>query len=342
MKELAEAEKQLLLAVGWLKSRYGAMIGIEAGGRADRRNLEEFGRAWIGRYLVDWSGAYRSLAAKGYLIEDEGAYALTEQGEAARKLVEINNPLWLYEYNNFFASAEDSRAHAVFCEQVYGKNLCQHGLADLFQLGKLREMLSLSPADRVLDLGCGNGRITEYLHDLTGAFYEGVDLSDEAIRQARERTREKRRRLAFGVGNMNQLDFPPRSFSAVISIDTLYYVNSLEETLKQAVGVLKPNGQMGIFFTQWINSPEDRASLLPENTGLATLLKKYDLKFTTLDLTRHEAEHWRKKVVALERLRAEFEREGNLGLYGYRHSEAARYANWDSGRRSRYLYHVQL
>src|SRR5919199_1459962 len=122
--KLAEAEKQLLIAVGWLKSRYGLMIGIGADSRSDRRNLEEFGRAWIGKYLVDWSDAYQSLVAKDYLMADEETYSL----------IEINNPLWLYEYNNFFARAENSRAHARFCEEVYGKNLCQHGLTDLFQL----------------------------------------------------------------------------------------------------------------------------------------------------------------------------------------------------------------
>ena len=191
-------------------------------------------------------------------------------------------------------------------------------------------------------MGCGNGHITEYLHDLSGAFYEGIDISEEAIRQAHKRTQDKKERLAFDVGNMNRLDFPHQSFSAVISVDTLYYVNSLEETIKQMVEVLKPNGQMGIFFTQWINDIEDKAWLLPENTNLALVLKKYKMKFTTLELTWHEAEHWRKKVDVLDCLKAEFEEEGNLSLYDYRYSEAARYANWDLEERSRYLYHVQL
>ncbi|HKC62128.1 MAG TPA: class I SAM-dependent methyltransferase [Pyrinomonadaceae bacterium] len=342
MKKLTEAERQLLIVVGWLKSRYGLMIGIGADSRSDRKNLEEFGRSWIGKYLVDWSDAYQSLVEKGYLIEDDGTYSLTENGEAERRLIEINNPLWLYEYNNFFASAENSYAHAIFCEEVYGKDLCQHGLTDLFQLSKLHEFLNLSSTDRVLDLGCGNGHITEYLHDLTGASYVGIDISEEAIKQARKRTWAKKERLIFNVGNMNQLDLPQQSFSAVISIDTLYYVNSLEETLKQMVEVLKPKGRMGIFFTQWINNLEDQTRLLPENTDLAVLLKKRNLKFAALDLTQHETEHWRKKVDVLERLRTEFEREGNLSLYDYRHSEAARYANWDLRKRSRHLYHVHL
>jgi len=342
MKEFTEGEKQLLIAVGWLRSRYGLMVGIDANSKSCRKNLEEFGEFWIGKYLVDWSDAYQSLVSKGFLSETDGDYSLTEIGYTARKTIELANPLWMYEYNNFFDSAKKSNAHALFCERVCGKNLCQHGLADVFQLSKLLEVLSLTESDHVLDLGCGNGFITEFLQDQTRAFFEGIDISDEAIEQACTRTSKMNRRLTFSVGNMNQLSFYPQTFSATVSIDTLYYVDNLEETLKQLIPILKPEGQIGLFFTEWITNAEDRAGLLPENTSLGMLLKKRDLKFATIDLTEHEAEHWKRKVDALERLRPKFEKERNLRLYDYRYSEAIRYANWDSSKRSRYLYHIRL
>ena len=340
--ELTEAEKQLLIAAGWLRSRYGLMAGMDAGSKLSRENLEAFGRTWIGKYLVDWSAAYRSLVSDGYLSERAGEFSLTGKGSAARKALEVSNPLWLYEYDNFFSDAEQSDAHALFCERVYGKNLCQHGLADVAQLDKLLEALRPGETDRVLDIGCGNGRITEYLHDLTGALFTGLDISAEAIRQARARTASKKERLTFKVGNMNRLDFEPRTFDSAIAIDTLYYVGDLEETLRQLTSALKPAGQMGLFYTEWINDPAERARLLPENTSLATLLKKHHLKFTYFDLTEPEAEHWRKKLAVLEELKPAFEKEGNLRLYHYRHTEASRYADWDTGRRSRHLYHVHL
>ncbi|HLM01529.1 MAG TPA: methyltransferase domain-containing protein, partial [Pyrinomonadaceae bacterium] len=150
-------------------------------------------------------------------------------------------------------------------------------------------------------------------------------------------------RLAFGVGNMNRpLPFAPETFDCAVSIDTLYYVDNPEETLKQIIAVLKPGGRIGIFYTQWITSLAERENLLPENTDLAKLLKKRGLKFSALDLTANEAAHWRKKVEVLEELKPEFEREGNLNLYNYRYTEAARYANWDLEKRSRYLYHITL
>ncbi|HEV2801093.1 MAG TPA: methyltransferase domain-containing protein [Pyrinomonadaceae bacterium] len=340
-RELTEAEKQLLLAAGWLRSRYGAMAGMNGASKLTRENLEAFGRVWMGKYLVDWTDAYRSLFAAGYLGEQAGEFSLTERGSAARKTLELTAPLWLYEYDNFFNRAEQSGAHALFCERVYGKNLCQHGLADISQLNRLLDVLRLSSTDRVLDAGCGNGRITEYLHEQTGAHYTGIDLSAEAVAQARARTSAKGDRLRFKVGNLNRLDFEPHAFDALVAIDTLYYVDDLEETLRQLVAVLKPAGQMGIFYTQWINHASERDALLPENTSLAVLLKKHDLNFTYVDLSRAEAEHWQKKLSVLEQLKPEFEREGNLDLYHYRHSEAFRYANWDTEKRSRHLYHVR-
>ncbi len=47
MKEFTEAEKQLLIAVGWLKSRYGLMAGMNAAIKSCRKNLEAFGELWI-------------------------------------------------------------------------------------------------------------------------------------------------------------------------------------------------------------------------------------------------------------------------------------------------------
>jgi cyclopropane fatty-acyl-phospholipid synthase-like methyltransferase len=340
-RELTEAEKQLLIAAGWLRSRYGLMAGMSAASEPSRENLEAFGRVWMGKYLLDWSDAYRSLVADGLLSERDGEFSPTAQGNAARKALEVVNPLWLYEYDNFFDRAEQSDAHALFCERVYGKNLCQHGLADTEQLDKLLEALRLTESERVLDLGCGNGRITEYLHELTGAHPTGVDISAEAIAQARARASAAGNgRLTFRIGNMNRLDLEPQTFDAVIAIDTLYYVDDLEETLRQLKAVLKPAGRMGLFYTQWIDDHADHLRLLPGHTSLAMLLNEHDLKFTAFDLTEPEAAHWRKKLAVLEELRGEFEKEGNLALYHYRHSEALRYANWDAGKRSRHIYHV--
>ena len=41
------------------------------------------------------------------------------------------------------------------------------------------KVLELDETDRVLELGCGNGLITEYISDTAGAHITGLDISDE-------------------------------------------------------------------------------------------------------------------------------------------------------------------
>ena len=81
---------------------------------------------------------------------------------------------------------------------------------DVEQLNKLLEILSLNESSRVLDLGCGIGSVTEYISDVTGAHITGVDFAEDAIIRARSRTRAKRNRLTYEVGDMNDLRFPDR------------------------------------------------------------------------------------------------------------------------------------
>ena len=255
--------------------------------------------------------------------------------------------LWQYSkmtaiksfYNDFFQLAEPSKAHALFCERVYGKNLCQQGMMDMAQLEKLLEVLVLDEHNHVLELGCGNGLITEYISDITGANITGIDISEKAIEQARERTAGKQPRLTFNVQDLNQPDFPDHAFDTIIAIDVLHLLKDLKETLHLIKAILKPNGQMGILFTQRIPADGSMELLLPGKTKLAQALKENNLNFQTLDLSEQERDHWRKKVRVLEELEPGFEQEGNIFLYKLRLYEAKSIVK-RGNRRSRYLYKV--
>ena len=94
-------------------------------------------------------------------------------------------------YNAYYSATEHSQAHHAFCERVFGKDLCQHGFADLEQLELLLQVTHLSSVQCALDIGCGNGMISEYLSDRTGAHITGLDYIPQAIRQALQRTRSE-------------------------------------------------------------------------------------------------------------------------------------------------------
>jgi SAM-dependent methyltransferase len=329
---LSEAEKQLLLVLGRAKRR---------GLPPDRPSLVRLAEREFGSPL-DWTDAYASLQQRALIHCDNGHVHLTEHGERTRAEVHRRSPYWRYIYDRLYAEAEGSAAHAAFCEQVYGRDLGQQGMADMEQLQVLMDVLGLRSGCRVLDLGCGDGRIAEYISDRSGAHVTGVDISPAAIRQAQARTAGKPDRLAFEVGNMQRLDLAPRTYDRVLIIDSLYYC-SPRVVLEQVKGLAKPGGQAGILFSQWIQPGASKRQLRPEGTILARALRACGLTFWTWDFSAQEIAHWTHKLDVLAKMGPAFEAEDKLWLYEYRLAETKSHTR-TLGRhtRSRYLYYVPL
>jgi SAM-dependent methyltransferase len=192
-------------------------------------------------------------------------------------------------YERFYAVVPSSPVHALFCERAFGLDLGQHGFADLAQLDALVGATNLCQGQRVLDLGCGDGRITEYLSDQTGAHLTGLDYIPEAIRLARERTAAKADRLAFVVGDLNALNLPAGEFDIILSIDTIYFSEDDARAIDQLAAALRPGGRMAFLYSYgWEPpaSPEefDAATLAPARTPLGEALRANGLGFRTQDL----------------------------------------------------------
>lgn len=71
---------------------------------------------------------------------------------------------------------------------------------------------------RILDVGCGKAFLLyEFTRVLPGVEVQGVDLSDYAIKNAKEEIRTQ-----LQVADASRLPFPDQSFDLVISINTLH------------------------------------------------------------------------------------------------------------------------
>jgi len=334
MLELTEAEKQVLIALAELAAR----------GRPDDGDaLEALGRDCFGAYLVNWSSAYSRLARRGILEQRSSGYRIAPAWQALGDLLRAENPRYLYFYDEFFARAQDSQAHAAFCEQVYGRNLCQHGMMDMSQLDMLLDVLDLDKGQRVLELGCGNGMVAEYISDISRAHLVGIDTSAVGIRQAAERTRRKRARLSFLRADMRALPFAAGAFAAAIAIDSAYYAGHLEQWIGWLREVVRGGGHMAVFFSAWARADEPLDRLQPDQNRLAQALKAHSLRYRTWDFTASEIQHWQRKLQAATALRAAFEAEGNAFLYRKRWIEAEYHRPYvEVGRVSRYLYDVEF
>lgn len=308
------------------------------------KSLEE-AATYFRRFREDWTEAYESLETKGSISRHRQGYILTEAGKAsAHHFRHFRPPIW-YWYREYYLKTAQSKAHALYCEHLFGQNMCQHGFADVAQLEKLLELLALTSQDHVLDLGCGNGMIAEYLSDRTGARFTGIDYIPEAISQAKERTRSKADRLSFVDMDLDDFGFPPDSFDAAISIDTLYFVSSKERIIHKLQQTIRQGGRLGIFFLGFSQNPESRDHMRPEGTSLAKALTAAELPFTAVDLTRANYDHLTRKHQIVEDLKEAFIAENNEFLYTNLRDESQEAtqefnpATWPS---SRFLYRVEL
>lgn len=246
-------------------------------------------------------------------------------------------------YERFYALVPSSAVHALFCERAFGLDLGQHGFADLAQLGALVEAADMRAGQQVLDLGCGDGRISEYLADRTGAHVTGLDSIPEAIRLARERTVAKASRLAFVVGDLNALDLPARHFDVVLSIDTIYFSQDYARTIGQLVEALRPGGRLVFLYSHGWEPPAlpeefDTATLAPDRTPLAEALRANGLGFRSRDWTATDCRLARSRRQILEELESHFRAEGLDFVYENRMGEAQGIARGcDLGLHRRYL-----
>ncbi|HZB88799.1 MAG TPA: class I SAM-dependent methyltransferase [Terracidiphilus sp.] len=116
--------------------------------------------------------------------------------------------------------------------QAYGKNgAFVHGLA-----GGVVDWLAAQPGERILDLGCGDGQLSERLA-ASGARIQGVDASPQMVAAARARG------VAAEHGSAEALPFTDAAFDAVFSNAALHWVRGQDAMLGEVHRVLKPGGR---------------------------------------------------------------------------------------------------
>jgi cyclopropane fatty-acyl-phospholipid synthase-like methyltransferase len=247
-------------------------------------------------------------------------------------------------YDSLLSRTETSKAYSVFCERVFGKDLSQYNVLDMEQLNTLIEKLELRPREVALDLGCGNGRIAEYISDLTGAKMVGLDFAAELIKRAQQRAVNKKDRLTYLLGDMDDLSFEEQIFDAVISVDTLYFVENISSTVGKLKSLLKqPNGRLAIFYDQSCDPDESRDVLLPENTKVGKALNSNGLTYETVDYTVNSKGIWLREIEAAEELKELFAKEGNMDIYEDRAQDAKRTLETiENGRQVRCFYLAKL
>jgi 2-polyprenyl-6-hydroxyphenyl methylase/3-demethylubiquinone-9 3-methyltransferase len=97
------------------------------------------------------------------------------------------------------------------------------------------------PGDRLLELGCGTGRVLGALHSDHGEFW-GVDNARESVRQARERYPGCR----WAVMDAAVLGLRDAGFDVVIGVQNFISACQLppEDLVREGLRVARPGGRM--------------------------------------------------------------------------------------------------
>jgi SAM-dependent methyltransferase len=127
---------------------------------------------------------------------------------------------------------ENIRMTQAWDPQAYAQNgAFVHQMA-----GGVLEWLAPQPAERILDLGCGDGQLTGRIL-ASGAFVIGVDADPRMVDAARKLGIETHHAAA------ELLPFADRTFDAVFSNAALHWVRDQDAMMAQVHRVLKPGGR---------------------------------------------------------------------------------------------------
>ena len=113
----------------------------------------------------------------------------------------------------------------------------------VYQYGEgLLELLKPQPGERILDLGCGSGELTQRIAE-QGTQVIGIDASAAMLEKAR---------VQFPTLEMHQMEATSftfdEPFDAIFSNAVLHWVPDYEAAVRQMAKALKPNGRLVIEF----------------------------------------------------------------------------------------------
>ncbi|HMO50410.1 MAG TPA: class I SAM-dependent methyltransferase [Kiritimatiellia bacterium] len=98
------------------------------------------------------------------------------------------------------------------------------GVANHWYGSILPRILPFVPVQRMVEIACGQGRITQFLKELTRE-YIGIDLSEQCIETCRSRFRDNAH-MTFAVNDGKSLEAVPDGYAdLVFSFDSLVHVD---------------------------------------------------------------------------------------------------------------------
>jgi sterol 24-C-methyltransferase len=151
---------------------------------------------------------------------------------------------WYNVLNHFCALGNVEK---MYIAPVLDPKLGNEGNQKLFE-EKMSRMIGAGPGKKVLDLGCGKGRIANEVATYSGASLVGLNYDptqiESAIEYAKERKAATGVNMEFVHGSFNDpLPFPDSSFDCSYEVGAFCYAIDKVKLFEEIFRVLKPGGK---------------------------------------------------------------------------------------------------
>lgn len=159
----------------------------------------------------------------------------------------------------YIPPAIDLKRSIIANQKLFEKMLCQD--------------LGIGPNHRILDVGCGRGRVANHMAQMSGAHVVGMNIDPDQLESARKFAAGHglSSRCEFIRGDINQIPyaFPEASFDNIYQIQCIFSLSKdLGKTFKEIHRLLKPGGKLGCL--DWVSL--DKYD--PKNAHHAQLMRR--------------------------------------------------------------------
>ena len=104
----------------------------------------------------------------------------------------------------------------------------------------------------ILEVGCGEGGLSTYFAASKAKQVIGIDVCEKKLKFAKKLKKEKKlKNCKFEMCDAKQLPFKNNEFDLVVSYDSMEHFDDPYKILKEMKRVLKPEGDIIAWFTNW-------------------------------------------------------------------------------------------
>jgi SAM-dependent methyltransferase len=276
-----------------------------------------------------------ALINQGYIVrKNNDVLLLTEKGEA--ESLKIREERIKDEFNGMISRAVSSQAYLDFCSEVSGYRMLLFNMMDKPQLDYLLNAVPINKEDTILDLGCGEGSILNYLVQKYQCQGIGIDQVNSEI------VMKNNKLIKYINGSIDELEKYKLNPSITVAIDSMYFSNNLDKLLSTVTST--KDNRLYLYYSQYIfdENKEDRNILDYNNTSLAKSLEKAEVSYRVINYSENERNLYERTLEILPKYREALEIEGNGDIYIKKLNES-RFGKelYDKNCASRYLYIVE-